>query len=163
MNRTSYWEDYATNPLHGTGFTVVKLKSLSSKALLPTHFWKAAGKFLNSAGVTYQNQLSWHSCERPTARSLVSGPGEPPYACDSNPHQTRSAERAAWLPSLRPIDVKQAALKIFGTSTEQEFQFQNQPKYNWVSSFDCARIFSISNQKLAFKAQHVNQQVFLCC
>lgn len=86
--------------------------------------------FLNNPGVTYQNQLSWHSCVHPTAHSLVSGLGAQPYAYDSNPPQTGSAERAAWLPFLQPINVKEAALEISGTSTQQEFQFHTQPKYN---------------------------------
>lgn len=47
----------------------------------------------------------------PTARSLVSGLDEQPYACDSNPQRTESAERAAWLPSLQPIKYKRSSTK----------------------------------------------------
>lgn len=45
----------------------------------------------NAAGVTYQNQLSLHSCVHPAARSLASGPCAPPCACGSNPLQRGSA------------------------------------------------------------------------
>lgn len=67
--------------------------------------------FLNNLGVTYQNQQSWHSCVHPTGHFQVSGLDEQPYACDSNPQQTGSAERASWLPSLQPIECKRRCTK----------------------------------------------------
>lgn len=98
-------------PFHGIGFTSMKLKVLSSLRVGTDTPAKAGSTLLNDPGVAYQNQLSWHSCVHPIARSLVSGLDERPYACDSNPRQTESAERGAWLPSLQPIRYKRNCTK----------------------------------------------------
>lgn len=89
-------------PFHNIGFASLKFKVLVLRVGTVT-LAKAASTLLNNSGVTYQNQLSWHSSVRPIAHSLVSGLDEQPYAYDSNPRQTESAERAAELPSLQPI------------------------------------------------------------
>lgn len=63
------------------------------------HFW-------NAVGVTYQNRLSSHSCVRPAARSLVSGPCGQPCVGDSNPLRRESAGKGVEPPPLQPTDAR---------------------------------------------------------
>lgn len=107
-------------PFHGTGFIKLKLQVHGSLTVATDPLEKATRTFLNNHGVTYQNQLSWHSCEHPTAHSLVSGLDEPPYAYDSNPQLTESAERVALLPPLQPSTYNRSYTKNIW-DIEQEF------------------------------------------
>lgn len=63
------------------------------------HFW-------NAVGVTYQNQLSSHSCVRPAARSPVSGLGGQPCVGDSNPLRRESAGKGVEPLPLQPADAR---------------------------------------------------------
>lgn len=75
------------------------------------HLW-------NAAGVTYQNQLSLHSCVHPAARSLASGPCAQPCACGSNPLQTGSAGKGVELLPPRPAGTAEGTALGVGVNAE---------------------------------------------